>query len=119
MFNESEWAGLVERLLDLTKSGHATWMSNSQNGYYLEVGDVTYVIQSKDRDGVPPYTLDVNQGPSEIDFETLASLSSDPKVVGPAGWLFELYEVAGRSTNNAPKVFKSLMDGLDALDTPF
>jgi hypothetical protein len=121
MFTANEWSAILGKLREQTESGRAKWMANGHHGAYLEVGDVTYVVHSRDYDGVAPWVLRVNKSndpDDESDFITLDEISTDPDVADLEGLvpgLESLKDLAFKSSAGGLDIVNDLLSGLDEL----
>jgi len=116
MFSIEEWRTIVDRIMRLTLEEKIRWTSNDVGGYFFDAGDVTYLLFSRDNDGVAPFVLKINKG-TDADFETIGVLESDPtSSLDPGFGLFRLWADVVRSANGTPRMYRDILDGLDHLE---
>jgi hypothetical protein len=103
---------LCERLADATRAGTAKWRGEGEDTFLWAGEQGSVSVQSRDKDGVPPYQLAVFDA-SGVKVEEITSqlLENDQ----PAEWnepLAVLYRSARRSALNADEVIDALIETL-------
>lgn len=119
MFSELEWSTLINKLRQLTEKRKIEWHDNRVGGLYASVNDITYLIGSKDSDGVAPYLLSVRRVRSEDDWDELDVLESAPGMetdLAPWTKVEPLRDLALRMSRGGPEVVQNLLAELNDLD---
>ncbi|WP_285036893.1 hypothetical protein [Plantibacter sp. ME-Dv--P-095] len=118
MFSDEEWTRLIDKLRQLTELDKLEWNNNGLGGLYVEVGDITYLMEPKDSDGVAPYVLRVRNGAltnwNEID--SIVSVPGPELATGPATKITPLWELALRISQGGPALAQNLLADLDQIE---
>jgi hypothetical protein len=103
---------LCDRLADATRAGRAKWRVEGEDTFLWDGEQGSVSVQSRDKDGVPPYQLVVfNANGVKVEELTSQLLENDE----PAEWnepLSVLYRSARRSALNADEVIDALIAAL-------
>jgi hypothetical protein len=103
---------LCDRLADATRAGRAKWRVEGEDTFLWDGEQGSVSVQSRDKDGVPPYQLVVfNANGVKVEELTSQLLENDE----PAEWnepLAVLYRSARRSALNADEVTDALIEAL-------
>jgi hypothetical protein len=103
---------LCERLADATRAGTAKWHGEGEDTFLWEGEQGSVSVQSRDKDGEPPYQLVVfNTNGVKVEELTSQLLENDQ----PAEWnepLAVLYRSARRSALNADEIIDALIEAL-------
>lgn len=120
MLSDDEWSALINKLRQLTESEKVKWeVGFIENELYLEVGDVTYWIESKDGDGVPPFDLTIRRkvdGSKAQEVDRLTSRGGPEVDRVPGTKVIPLWDIAKRMSEGGPQLAKSLLDQLSEID---
>jgi hypothetical protein len=103
---------LCDRLADATRAGSAKWRVEGEDTFLWNGEQGSVSVQSRDKDGIPPYQLVVfNANGVKVEELTSQLLENDE----PAEWnepLAVLYRSARRSALNADEVIDALIQAL-------
>lgn len=118
MFSDSDWVKILNKLRQLTELGKIKWSENGRGDIYAEIGDVLYLIESKDHDGVAPWVLFVRKG-SDNEWSELGSLLSIGGVEiedEPGTKIGPLREIAFRQATNADEIVSDLLASMNEIE---
>jgi hypothetical protein len=105
---------LCKRLAEATSSGDVEWRAEDEDWYLWEHPEGAVAIGARDRDGQPPYELQIMNGEGQRVEQLLSALVADDQ---PAPWnepLAELYRLARRSALHADEIIDALIAGLQS-----
>lgn len=128
-FTDDEWLSFAQKLFRATDQYKLTWTGEddefaAETGYRTKVpGGSTYVLSSRDGDGLFPYVLSIFDGGRELaSFTTVAygdewgHTFKDPTSEQSASQVLgELYSLVRRLVTGAPQKARELLDDLDSL----
>jgi hypothetical protein len=118
MFTDDEWVALISKLRQLTEEEKLQWSINTGGSVYTEINDVTYIIDSQDDDGAPPFVLHVRTG-SEIDWtevDAITSIGGVEMARDPRTKVLPLQSIARRMALGGPQLAKRLLGDLERID---
>jgi hypothetical protein len=103
---------LAQHLVEATAQRTAHWDVRADDVYFWGAGEGSVTIASRDRDGEPPYELELYTADgSKVDELASELLVGDE----PAPWndaLAELYRIARRSALGADEIIDALLERL-------
>jgi hypothetical protein len=105
---------LCKRLAEATSLGDVEWRAEDEDWYLWEHPEGAVAIGARDRDGQPPYELQIMNGEGQRVEQLLSALVADDQ---PAPWnepLAELYRLARRSALHADEIIDALIAGLQS-----
>jgi hypothetical protein len=105
---------LCKRLAEATSLGEVEWRAEDEDWYLWEHPEGAVAIGARDRDGQPPYELQIMNGEGQRVEQLLSALVADDQ---PAPWnepLAELYRLARRSALHADEIIDALIAGLQS-----
>jgi hypothetical protein len=118
VFTDEEWLALIRKLRQLTDAGRIKWEINDHDlSIYVEINDVTYLIDSADNDGVAPWVLHVRRG-SDTSWQEIDSITSRPETWGanPRAKISDLRDIAFRMALGGPQLAQSLLAEMSQID---
>ena len=122
ILTREEQRGVISSLLSLTSNDRIRWKQGSRDDVFtIDLGEHTYILQSRDRDGLLPYRIEIfiinrpqdakklaeiiTRGPDDEDYDDYITRS-----------MKEIFTIAYRFTHRSESEVESLLSELDKID---